>query len=167
MKKILPFILLMLTLASCSEDVKFNNEAVFQGVINNVFWKGGNAKATLDANNKLIINAVTLTENLSLEMPVPTTAIDPKNKNTFVTHVLGTSNTKKASYVLTIDGKTLEYETGAGVGDGQIVITEYDGATISGTFRFNAHNTDPDSEDEPVVNLQSGVFYKVPVYKTL
>jgi hypothetical protein len=167
MKKIFPFILLVFALSSCSEDLKFNNEAVFQGVKDNVLWIGSNAKATLDANNKLTIEAVTLTEHMSLVMPVPTTPIDPRNDETFVTYILGTTNTRKATYTLNSNGNAYEYETAIGVGDGQIVVSEYDGATVSGTFRFNVENVDPDSEAPPVVNMQTGTFYKVPVYQVL
>ena len=167
MKKILPFMGFMLMLTSCSQDVKFNNVAVFQGVIDNVSWKGGNAKATVDANNKLTVEAATLTEHVALIMPVPGTPIDPKNSNTFVKYILGTSTSRKATYSVTSNGNLYQYETSTGAGDGQIVISEYDGTTISGTFRFNVKNTDPDSEANQIVNLQSGVFYKVPVFQVL
>ena len=167
MKKILPFILLSLALTSCGEDLKFNNEAVFQGLVDNVFWRGGNAKATVDANNKMVIEAVTFTDHATLEMPVPATPIDPKNENTFVTYSLGTSNTKRAFYTITIGDQVLNYETATGVGDGEIVISEYDGAPVSGRFRFNAKNTDPDSDGNETLNMQSGVFYKVPIFQAL
>jgi len=166
MKKILSFVILVVALSSCSEDVKFNNEAVFQGVINNSFWQGANAKAIVDTdNNVLTVQAVSLTELMKLEMPVPPTTINPRDKSTFVTYILGTSDTKTAYYIVTINGIPAEYQTAIGVGDGQIVVTEYDGVTVSGTFRFNANSTEPDSDD--VLNVQSGTFYKVPVYQTL
>jgi len=164
MKKILPLILLVIALGSCSEDIKFNNEAVFQGVVDNVSWKGGNAKGSFDENGKLIIEAATLVDHMKLEIPEPPLNIDPKNKNTFVTYILGTSNIRKAYFTKAINGNTYDYETSTGVGDGQIVISQYDGVTISGTFRFNAKNVDPDSEAAPIVNVQSGVLYKVPVF---
>jgi hypothetical protein len=46
--------------------------------------------------------------------------------------------------------------------NGEIVITNYDGATISGTFKFNAVNTNTGSSNQ-VLNFQEGHFYKVPV----
>lgn len=165
MKKIFSFVILVLVLSSCSEDIKFNNEAVFQGVLDNNFWKGANAKATLDANNKLTIEAITLTEKMDLVITVPPMGIDPKNANSFVTYTLGTSNTKTAYYSITLNGETAEYHTATGVGDGQVVVSQYDGATISGTFRFNAKSTNPDSNE--IVNMQSGTFYKVPVVQAL
>lgn len=162
MKKILSFVILALALSSCSEDLKFNNEAVFQGVKDNMPWKGGDAHATV-VGSTLTIQASTLIETMALKVPVPTTPIDPKNPATFVTYVLGTSNARTASYSITDNGNDYEYETAITVGDGEVVIKEYDGAFVSGTFRFNANNTDPDSVAPAVVNLQSGVFYKVPI----
>ena len=47
--------------------------------------------------------------------------------------------------------------------NGEIKITEYDGATVSGTFKFNAPLVDGGSTDPEVLNYQYGVFYKVPV----
>lgn len=47
--------------------------------------------------------------------------------------------------------------------NGEIKITEYDGATVSGTFKFNAPLVDGGSNDPEVLNYQYGVFYKVPV----
>ena len=163
MKKILPFLLLVLTLASCSQDIQFNDQAVFQGMKDNVFWKGGNAKAVLDANGRLTISAATINETMTLSIPEPTTTINPKNKNTYVTYALGTNAVNKAVYVLKSGGVEYDYETGTAIGDGEVVISQYDGLTISGSFRFNAKNTDPGSEAAELVNLQHGVLYKIPI----
>ena len=151
------------TLISCGEDISNDNTGVFRGVKDNGLWEGGNSKATIGVGSKLTIQAVTLTEIMSLKIPIPPATIDPRNPATFVTYILGTSSTKKASYVLTANETQYVYETGIGVGDGEVVISQYDGSSISGTFRFNALNTDPNSEGQPLVNLQDGVFYKVPV----
>lgn len=165
MKKIVPLIILMLAFCSCSQDIQFNNEAVFQGIINNVFWKGGNAKAGVTSNGKMTIEAVSLTEVMKLQIPEPPKSINPKNSNTFVTYPLGTSAARTAYYSVTTAEGITEYKTAIGDGDGQVVISEYDGVTVSGTFRFNAKDVDPDSE--AIVNVQSGTFYKVPVYPSI
>ncbi len=163
MKKILSLVILIVALGSCSEDVKFNNEAVFQGVKDNLFWRGQDASA-VKSGNVLTISASTLIEHMSLKVTVPTTPIDPKNSATHVKYPLGTSLTRTASYDFVNDlGDEFFYETAIGVGDGEVVISEYDGVYVSGTFRFNAHNTDPDSEAPEVVNVQHGNFYRVPV----
>ena len=161
MKKIVPFLILMLAVCSCSDDVKFNNQAAFQSVVNNVFFKGSSAKAERNADVNLTIQAVTFTEVMKLQIPVPPTTINPKDKNTFVTYPIGTSATKTAYYSVTTPDGLKEYKTGIAFGDGQVVVSEYDGTNVSGTFRFNAKSTDPDSDE--IVNVQGGFFYKVPV----
>lgn len=167
MKKILSFVILTLALSSCSEDIKFNNEAVFQGVKDNLFWKGADAKAT-KSGAMLTISAGTLIETMALEVPAPTTPIDPKNSATHYVYPLGTSLNKTASYEFANDlGDEFFYETAIGVGDGEVVISEYDGVYVSGTFRFNVVNTDPDSEAPETVNVQHGTFYKIPVINEL
>ena len=61
-------------------------------------------------------------------------------------------------------GKVI-FATGIDIGDGEIVITEYDNVnnTISGTFKFRAKNADGDSLAGDILNFQQGVFYKVPI----
>jgi hypothetical protein len=163
MKKILSFFIVIITLVSCGEDISFKDSAVFQGVKDNALWEGGNAIATIEVGNKLTIKAETLNESISLKIPKPTTTVDPRIPNSFITHVLGTGLTKKAVYLLTSGNQLYTYDTAIGVGDGEIVIKEYNGSVISGTFRFNALNTDLESEGQPSVNLQNGNFYRVPV----
>ncbi len=162
MKKLLFLFTVSIALISCGEDVRFNNQAVFQGVKDNIFWQGSDAKAIL-GSNKLKIQAVSLTETMVLEIPIPSTSIDPKNENTFATYVLGTSTNKKASFVTTIADEVYEYQTGVQGDVGEVVVSQYDGVTVSGTFRFNAKNIDPTSTGNEFVNMQNGVFYKVPV----
>ncbi|MBK8599627.1 MAG: hypothetical protein IPN80_02910 [Flavobacterium sp.] len=163
MKKILSYIIVLLAFVSCGEDISVNDTAVFQGVKDNATWIGGNAVATIEVGNKISIKAVTLSESMSLRIPKPTTFVNPKKESSFITHVLGTTTIKKATYILTTGSDVFTYETAIGVGDGEIVIKEYDGNVISGTFRFNAENIDPESTAQEVVNMQNGVFYKVPV----
>ncbi|WP_298222048.1 DUF6252 family protein [Flavobacterium sp.] len=164
MKKFLCFIIIAASLVSCGEDISNDNTGVFRGIKDNGLWEGGNSKATIGVGNRLTIEAATLTEVMSLKIPLPPMTIDPSNENTFVTHILGTSDTKVAMYTLTTADNVYIYKTGIGSGDGQVVISQYDGQTVSGTFRFNALNQDLESEGQPSVNLQEGVFYKVPVY---
>lgn len=47
--------------------------------------------------------------------------------------------------------------------NGEITITENDGATISGVFKFNAIINNGNSEANELVNFQYGEFYKVPI----
>ncbi len=161
MRKVVPFLILMFAFCYCRQDIRFNDQAVFQGIINNIFWKGGNAKAAKD-NVKMSVQAVTLTEVVKLDFPLPPLTINPLKPDTFVKYDLGTSNNRTAYYSLTTLDGTNEFKTAIGVGDGLITVSQYDGVTVSGTFRFNAKSTNPESDE--TVNVQSGTFYKVPVY---
>lgn len=163
MKKFLSYFIVAMFFISCGEDISDNASAVFQGVKDNGVWEGGDAVAIVEVGNKMTIKASTLSETMSLKIPKPATIVNPRNTNTFITHVLGTSLTRKGTYVISSGTEVFAYETGIGVGDGEVVIKEYDGNVISGTFRFNAHNLDPDSEAQEIVNMQNGVFYRVPV----
>ena len=155
--------MLLIGLTSCGEDIVFNNDAAFQGVKNNESWRAADASATVSDEASLLIQAVTINETVTLEIPLPTSLVSQKDSSTYITHNLGTSDTKTASYTTLLNGALLTYETGVNIGDGQIIITDYDGVTISGKFRFNAENIESESSESPTVNFQYGVFYKVPI----
>lgn len=163
MKKVLAFLFMTVALSSCSEDVKFNNEAVFQGVKDNLFWRGSDATAIVDSNDQVTVSATTLIETVSLEFPMPDELVFTKDETSHITMTLGNSVSRVARYSFFDEATEFTYSTGSARGDGQIVITEYDGMYISGTFRFNAPNDDPDSEAAESVNMQNGVFYRIPV----
>lgn len=154
MKKYILFLVVFFAVVSCEEDVRFNNPS-FQGMKNNVFWRAVQAKATLASDGSVLIEAYTGTEVLSLKMTSTTKQQYP----------LGSSNSKTAVYVVNQGNSEIKYTTGIDIGNGEIIITEYDSEnnTISGTFKFNAENVDDNSSADPVLNFQQGVFYKVPV----
>jgi len=154
MKKQFLFIVLLFAFISCESDVKFNNPT-FEGQKDNVFWRAVDSKAILAANGSLTIEAYTRNEKLTLK----TTNTTAQN------YVLGTSTSKTATYVLTDAAGTVTFSTGIGIGNGEIVIEEYDAVnkTVSGTFKFNAENTTNNPLFGPNLNFQYGVFYKVPV----
>jgi len=154
MKKLFLFVSILFAFVSCQEEVKFNNPS-FQGLKDNVFWRAVESKALLASNGSLTIEAYTNDEKVILK----TTSTIPQ------TYFLGTSTSKTATYILTDANGSITFSTGFGVGDGQIVITEYDAVnkTVSGTFRFNAKNVNNNPLGGPTLNFQEGVFYKVPV----
>jgi hypothetical protein len=164
MKKQVLFIIVLFSLISCTEDVSFNNPS-FQGLKDNVFWRAIDARASLGAGGSLVIEAYSGNEVITLKVPVPSNKVSQEDENSYVTYTLGTSTSKTAKYVLTDSDGTITFETGSGIGDGQIIITEYDAGinTISGTFKFNAENSDNSPEGGSVLNFQQGVFYKVPI----
>lgn len=139
--------------ASCTEDVKFNTPA-FQGLKNNVFWRAQSYKAYKGVNTSMIIEG-----NLGYEKVILQTASPVKG-----TYILGINKDSKASYSNTLPSQSAVFSTGAGVGSGQIVITEYDieSNTISGTFKFNAINQNTSDTENPKITFTEGVFYKVP-----
>ena len=67
MKKILFFVALALVMSSCSDDVVFNNPSV-QGLKDNVFWRALQSKAVVSNDGTIVIEALTLKENLTLHL---------------------------------------------------------------------------------------------------
>jgi len=157
MKKYFLLLVVLFSLVACEENISFNNPSL-QGTKDNVFWRGVQTKATIAADGSLLIESFTANETLSLK----TTSTKSQ------TYFLGTSESKKAIYSVTDAANGLiTFSTGFGVGEGQIVIKEYDvvNSTITGSFKFSAKNSNVSSSTNPVVNFQNGVFYKVPVIK--
>ncbi len=154
MKKLFLIIIVLFAFISCQEDVRFNNPSL-QGMKDNVFWRAVESKATLAPNGSLLIEAYTRNETLTFKLA------STAKKNYF----LGIDNVNTVNYVLSDPSGLITFSTGFGVGDGQIVITEYDAVnnTVSGTFKFNVENTYNNPLAGAVVNFQQGVFYKVPV----
>lgn len=157
MKKYFLLLVVLFSLVACEENISFNNPSL-QGTKDNVFWRGVQTKATIASDGSLLIESFTANETLSLK----TTSTKSQ------TYFLGTSESKKAIYSVTDAANGLiTFSTGFGVGEGQIVIKEYDAvnSTITGSFKFSAKNSNVSSSTNPVVNFQNGVFYKVPVIK--
>ena len=154
MKKYFCFLFWILLFSSCTEDVKFNNPA-FQTLKDNVFWRAQSYKASVDVNGNLIIEGSMGFEKVTLQTA----------SSTQKTYVLGVDNISKASYANTFAGQEAVFSTGTNSGNGQIIVADYDikAKTVSGTFKFNAANTDGNDIENPNVNFTEGVFYKVPV----
>jgi hypothetical protein len=154
MKKCLFLLVVLLSASSCEEDVRFNNPS-FQGLKDNVFWRALQSQATIEANGSLVIQAYTSNEIITLKT----------TSTTLQTYPIGTSDSKTATYVLTAPSGVLTFSSGLGIGNGQIVITEYDNVnnTISGTFKFNLENVFNNPLAGATLNFQQGVFYKVPI----
>jgi hypothetical protein len=157
MKKQFLYLFLFFAFISCQEEVKFNNPS-FEGQKDNVFWRAVDSKAVLANDGSLCIEGYTAKEKLTLKTTSTTPQIYP----------LGTNTSTTATYVLTTGSDTITFATGFEIGEGQIVIEEYDSvnSTISGTFKFNAENIDSNPLAGPVLNFQYGRFYKIPISKT-
>jgi hypothetical protein len=155
MKKIISFFVMITLLSSCEENVKFNNPSV-QGRLDNATWRAIDFQAFVDLNGALTINAYTSNQELILKTPSRNPAV----------YVLGENSARSASFITNFSGNQLIYATGANIGgDGQILIDEYDAVnnTVSGEFRFNAVNIENNPLGGELLNMQNGVFYKIPV----
>lgn len=153
MKKYIYLLLSVFVFASCTEDVKFNTPA-FQGLKDNVFWRAQNYTAYTGLNTFLVIEGGLGAEKVSLKMPSPI----PQ------TYILGVNDQVTASYSDVFASTVPKFTTGTNLGNGQIVITEFDvkNSTISGTFRFTAVNENAGDGEKSEMHFTEGVFYKIP-----
>ena len=154
MKKYFHFLSLIFVFSSCTEDVKFNNPA-FQTLKNNVFWRAQNYKAYIETNGNLTVEGSLGFEKVVLQTVSP-------NQNTYI---LGIDDENKASFSNSAAEQPTAFSTDENLGNGQIVITEFDveNNTVSGTFKFNAVNLDETNTENPKVSFSEGVFYKIPL----
>lgn len=157
MKKIIASILLVVavfSMPSCTEEITRNSPAL-EGMKDDVRWRARASEATVAENGSVTLVGLTQFETLTLTVPSAAPG----------TYTFGTSDLYTASYTYQRDGQELYYTTGNGVGDGQLIIDEYDTEklTISGSFRFNAINIHDNPIGGPILNFQYGKFYKVPV----
>lgn len=161
MKKIIASILLLVVSAgtiSCTEEITRNNPSL-EGMKDDVRWRARASEAVLSTSGSLTIVGLTQFETLTLMTPSAAPG----------TYELGTSDIYTASYLYERDGNELLFATGDEIGDGEIVIEEYDTEkkTVSGTFRFNAINVNNNPLGGEILNYQYGRFYKVPVVPAL
>jgi hypothetical protein len=105
-------------------------------------------KATIETNGSLIIKAYTGNEVVTLKTTSTTKQTYPmeqaiQNSDLCFDRCQGT-----------------DFSSGIGIGNGQIVITEYDTVnnTISGTFKFNLENIFNNPLSGATLNFQQGVF---------
>jgi len=153
MKKYIYLFISVFVLASCTEDVKFNTPA-FQGLKDNVFWRSQNYTAYTTIDGDLFIEGGLGAEKVSLKLPSPI----PQ------TYILGVDDIATASYSNVFPSETPQFTTGTNMGNGQVVITDFDvkNNTISGTFKFTAVNSNAGDGEKPEIHFTEGVFYKIP-----
>ncbi len=150
MKKTLQFVILNLVLLSCQTEVKFNNPSL-QGQRQGEFWRAQNYSAIKTSLG------LTIQANQGLETIIMhTTSIANQ------TFEFGLSNSVYAIFDTKNAGQNNNYNTGT-TGDGEIIITDYSRGMVTGTFKFNATNTDPLLIIQDKINFKEGVFYKIPV----
>ncbi len=160
MKKILSILFVSSILLSCATDVKFNNPG-FVALKENFSWQSSLTNVVID-NGQLIITAYNNLDIVTLKIPAPTTAIVSTAPKTFKFGVL---DQPSAQYSSNENGVLLEYTTAKNIGDGELVINEYNLSTkqLSGTFRFNAKYKGTDVSIPKNINFQRGNFYKIEI----
>ncbi len=149
--KILIFVL-SLFIASCSEEVKFNNPG-FQTLKQGTMWNATNLRAILASDGSVTIIGSKDFETVTLR----TDKITPHTAD------FGVNGIFYAEYDNRAVGFTGNYSTGFVGGNGQIIITDYSEGMVTGNFKFNAVNTDLGLVEPDKINFRNGTFYKIPV----
>lgn len=158
MRKFVLFFVAAIALASCTEEIQRNEQALV-GLKNGVNWRANGGQAILHSSGNIEISGGYKFENLSIILP-------SKNPGTYV---IGNSNVRKVVFTDNTGGLNRVFSTSVGRGDGEVVIQEYNETTntITGKFKFNAIDESlttgvlPDSIH--VINFTHGHFYKLPV----
>lgn len=154
MKTPLLFLLIMLTLFGCQENIQSNSPAL-QGLKNGDFtWRSSASTVVVAADGTLTFTGTDGYGTLTLELP--TTAVG--------TFPLGENATALVTYSedeFTYSTKNSGNDSIVYVSDGSIMIDELNTitGTITGTFYFNAYTAD----GERVMNFSEGVIYKLAV----
>ncbi|MGO4772791.1 DUF6252 family protein [Flavobacterium sp. W22_SRS_FK3] len=122
------------------------------------FWRGQSYQAYVNTDGSIIIEATLGFEKVILQ------TVSSNEK----TYVLGLDDVSKASYSNTFLEQFSIFSTDTNKGNGQIMITDFDveKKIITGTFKFNARDSDESDTENPSVSFIEGVFYKVPVSYT-
>ncbi len=143
--------IILFTLFSCQNEIKFNNSSV-QGLKDNNFWRALKSSAVINTDGSLIIEGIASDGKLSLNI----------TGTTLKTYLLATDDSAKAVFT-TSEG--VVFSTGLNKGNGQIVITEYDivNNTVSGTFKFNVIGQSNSSSPVLNINFREGVFNKITI----
>lgn len=154
MKKVLPILLIMLTLFGCQDNIQ-SSLPVLKGLKNADFaWRSTSSSIVVDATGVLTFMGTDGYGSLKLQVPTLATG----------TYVLGAN----ASALVTYSEDGFQFSTNNNgnasivyVSDGAITIDELDAVnqTVTGTFYFNAYTAD----GERVMNFSEGIIYKLPV----
>ncbi|WP_125718964.1 DUF6252 family protein [Flavobacterium ustbae] len=154
MKKYFCFLSILVLLVSCTADTTTFNNTAFQALKDNDFWRAEVYGVRKETNGVFIVEASLGYEQINFQLP-------ELSEKTFI---LGVNDDTKAIYKNTSEEQESEFDTGAGRGNGEITITEYNKEenTISGTFRFTAFNIAADAVKQEM-RITEGVFYKIPL----
>lgn len=153
MKKVALFLIILFTCYGCGDEVQFNTPAL-QGNKNYQLWRATYFDAVLAEHGQLTINAGTKTEKLEIVLvSLKEGAYSLSKMSDSKIDFLDEENISYSTANLQNPEDNFQQEIG------QVVITEFDGNTITGTFRFIAFSAD----GQDSVGFNDGIFYKVPV----
>ena len=154
MKKILMYLLTLLTFFGCQDNIQSNLPAL-QGLKNGDFtWRSSASTVVVGADATLKFTGTDGYGTLTLELPTTAVGTFPLGENTTA---LVTYSEDEFTYSTKNSGNdSIVY-----VSDGSIMIDELNTitGTITGTFYFNAYT----ANGERVMNFSEGVIYKLPV----
>lgn len=155
MKKLCVFIVALLTIVGCGDEIEFNTPAL-QGKKDGNLWKAVYYEANLNDDGDIEISGGDNYETVKLVIPSPAIG----------NYELGESQPSEAIFV---DIQDIEYSTKnvpdgdnhVYPADGLITVTRYNvlSNTISGEFRFNAYS----ASGRHTVNMSEGVFFDIPL----
>ena len=159
MKKLFGFVMALLLVLSCADEIEFNTPTM-NGRKDGGSWKAAKYRGYFNASGKAIISGSNNYDVINLQVPSFSVG----------TYLLGESSTKEA---VLIDYKGQTYSTNNLPDEGEelyppdgiIEITNYNQEknTISGKFWFNAYST----LGTKLVSFNHGVFYEIPIPASL
>ncbi|WP_338377038.1 DUF6252 family protein [uncultured Flavobacterium sp.] len=149
MKKLILVLTILVSFVSCTDDVTFNDPS-FQGMKDGETWRANDARVILNPDGSMIVEAYSQFEIVTFEVSSSNVGI----------RTFGVNTSNVATYEVTIDGVTDTYETGVGIGSGELEITESPAVSgkLSGTFKFRAVNANGIE-----AGITNGVIYSIPV----
>ena len=153
MKKISVLIIVILSVLSCSDEIKFNTPAI-QGKKDGNLWRATFFEIRYNDGGRLEITGANSNERVVFT--VPNIELDR--------YRFGRGSSSKAVFE---DENGITYSTNSLPDpdfqlyppDGEMVITQITATSISGTFRFNAFS----QAGTETVNFSQGVFFDVPL----
>jgi len=154
MKRISVLMLVLVTILSCSDEVKFNTPAV-QGKKDGNFWRAVFYDATYNDGGRIVLTGGS--GNETLKFTVPNLELGDK--------WLGRGSSSKAEFedsdgVLYSTNRLPNPDFSFYPPDGEIVITQVTQTSVSGRFWFNAFSQD----GLKTVNFSQGVFFDIPLF---
>ncbi|PNQ75104.1 hypothetical protein C1T31_02915 [Hanstruepera neustonica] len=153
MKRVTVLLLILMTVLSCSDEIKFNTPAV-QGKKDGDFWRAVYYDASYNEAGRVVL--IGGSGNEELKFTVPNLELGAK--------WLGRGSSSKAEFedsdgVFYSTNRLPDPELSFYPPDGEIEITQVTATSVSGRFWFNAFS----NSGMETVNFSQGVFFDIPL----